>query len=133
MITARLCDALFLLLPVFLLSIRWKKKTSAPWWLVMVVLAFGGWALLNLRVYFYYAALEERMRAYEAGGINPPPDFVQTYISDGGKKAAALFLGWLFGPVWSLPWLGIYAIASFAQKKAPNQSPEPTRFARGSS
>ncbi len=130
MIIAHFCEVLFLILPPLLLAIRWKRKSLAPWWLIALALTLGGWALVNIRHQFFYAALEERMRTYEADGVTPPPDFVYTYIADGGPKAIALFLGWLLGPLWSLPWLAVYAAINIVRKKEPNQAAQTRSLAR---
>lgn len=97
----------FLALPPALLMARWFDKARMPWVLLLAVSVIIGWLLVNLAQMFYVNGLMVQMSA--AGNGMP-----------GGTHAFPrnnfLFeFGWLFGPVYLIPWLFLYCIFVFAR------------------
>ena len=85
-------------------------------------IVFFCWGTVLSTVSFYYDHLEVLVKSYE----NPPEDLLHTYTADGAKKVFALFFGWLYGPIYSIPWLIIYSVGSFLRSNEnkyyrPNQ------------
>ena len=79
-----------------------------PWWLVFGLLAVVGWLLVNGTVHFYYADFDDLLRPY---GDHVPADLLKSRCADGAKLVFALFFGWAYGLVYSIPWLLVYGVA----------------------
>ena len=92
---------------------HFAKPEKVPWWLVLVVVALGGWLLVNATVYFYYEHLGVLVHSRE----NPLQELVDRWATDGAKRVFALFFGWLYGFIYSVPYFLVYTLASFIRRK----------------
>ncbi len=101
----------FLLLPVALLGFRWRHPRMMPWWLMLLTLSLVGWLLVNATVHTYYAYLDDVLAQY---GKHPPEYLIKRRTNDGAKLVFALFFGWMYGPFYSVPWLGLYGVTHLA-------------------
>ncbi len=106
--------AFFLLAPVLLL-IKWNKP-QVPWWLIIAIALFAGWALLLGKVVFYYDALYDEITWYQTQGLQAPVQLLDTWAADGAKKAFALIFGWFFALIYLLPWLIVYGLLARYRK-----------------
>jgi hypothetical protein len=111
---------LFLALPVILLGFRFFRRRFMPWWLLLLIVLLLGYGLVNARVYFYYHHLAEVIRAY---GDDPPQALEDAWIADGAKRVFALFFGWMYGLVYSIPYLILYGVCSFFRSLLQNRKP----------
>lgn len=102
------CVIGFLLLPPVLLLARLRRPERAPWGLLAVLLLAGGWALVNGSVYFHYEALGDSL----ARQASPSQELLDRWAADGAKRVFALFFGWLYALVYSIPFLGVYALVA---------------------
>ena len=103
-------------------TVRFARPKRMSWWLLAVLTALLGWVLSNLIVHFYYAHLADLLAA--AGGINSAPqDLIDRWQSDGAKRAFAYMVGWLYGPIYSMPWLVIYLLGAAVRKRVSSRSP----------
>jgi hypothetical protein len=102
----------FLALPVVALGVRFFRPRAMPWWAVALLLSVAGWILINATVYFYYDHLFQVVTSHP----DPPADLVDTLNADGAKRVFALFFGWLYGPIYSLPFFLVFGVASLARK-----------------
>ena len=96
--------ALFLVMPPALLFTRWLDPVRMPWVLLLGVSMIGGWLLANLAQMFYANGMEVRMMM--AGDRLHWQGLAPRY--DGLFK-----FGWLLGPVYLLPWWGLYCACLF--------------------
>lgn len=94
------------------LATRFVKSKIMPWWLVFLVITVGSWLLTNATVFFYYEHLGALMHSQE----NPPQELIDRWAADGAKRVFALFFGWLYGLLYSVPFLFIYLAAHFIRK-----------------
>ncbi len=109
----KVCLFSFLLLPALLLAVRFLRPRWMPWWAIPLILALLGWVLVNATVHFYYESLNDLAKSY---GDNVPPELMTRIANDGAKLAFALFFGWLYGLLYSLPFLALYFIAVWVRK-----------------
>lgn len=91
------------------------------WWLLLLILAAGGWVLVNGAIHFYYAHLDGLLLSY---GEHPPEDLIARRSNDGAKLVFGLYLGWLYGLVYSVPWLLIYGGVRWTWRLFHRPSPE---------
>jgi hypothetical protein len=77
-----------------------------------LILSLLGWGLVNVTVYFYYAHLGEVIRSY---GDNAPEELIDTWAADGAKRVFALFLGWMYEIVYSIPFFLLYGVVSWVR------------------
>jgi hypothetical protein len=95
----------FLALPPALLLTRLFDKARMPWVLLLAVSVVVGWMLVNLAHMFYINDQLVQMSAYSVPAQTPgyrSNDFMFTF-------------GWLFGPVYLLPWVFLYCVFLFAR------------------
>jgi 4-amino-4-deoxy-L-arabinose transferase-like glycosyltransferase len=104
---------IFLALPPALLGIRFVRPRWLPWLLVLPLVVLVTWAAVNAAVFFRFEALGDELRA---AGDTPPRELMERWASDGGNRMAALFLGWLYGVAYLVPWLGVYGVARGMQR-----------------
>lgn len=102
----------FLLAPGALLA-RYKCKPKMPWWLVFLAIGAGSWFLVNATVFLYYKHLHALMVSHS----NPPEELIARWSGDGAKRVFALLFGWLYGLVYSVPFLVLYGVASYLRGK----------------
>lgn len=100
-----LCLTGFFILPVVLLGLRAFRPYRMRWWLLLLLTAAGSWLLVNGALHFYYARLDDLLRAC---GENPPEALLRKRAADGGKLVFALLFGWAYGLVYLMPWLLLY-------------------------
>jgi hypothetical protein len=101
----------FLMLPPALLMARWFDKARMPWVLLIAVSAIAGWLLVNLAYMFCINDLLARISARGTQG--------ETIAF---RRDDFLFqFGWLFGPVYLMPWLFLYGIFIFARRILANR------------
>ena len=125
--------ALFLAVPVLLLAVRFLRPRRMPWWLLTFLAGLLAWIFSNLAVYFYYERLDDLLAA--AGGVNgAPQELIDRWQSDGAKRVFAYMFGWLYGLIYLVPWLAVYALAVTVRRRrqnsaalSPDKSPERTR------
>jgi hypothetical protein len=90
----------FLIVPPLMLMLRLRDNQLMPWRVLFGVAAIGGWLLLNLAHQFHVnGVLVERSLAghpANAPWMSPRSQFLFTF-------------GGLFGPIYLLPWLCLYA------------------------
>ncbi len=98
----------FLLLPGLLLSIRYFHPCRMPWWAVAALLTVAGWVLVNGTVYFGFKHLGEMIESHP----NPPEEWMEQYVSDGAPRVFAAILGWLYGPIYSIPFFLFFGVVS---------------------
>jgi hypothetical protein len=103
---------LFLVSPPILLGIRFLRPRWLPWPVVLPLAVLLTWVAANVAVHFRFEALGDELLRH---GDSPPRELVEQWASDGGKRMAALFFGWLYGVVYLVPWLGIYGLARWVQ------------------
>ncbi len=80
-------------------NILHSRPGLMPWWALFLLLSGGGWLLVNSTVYFNFEYLNDVIDAHP----NPPEELYRRASSDGAKRVFALFFGWLYGPVYSVP------------------------------
>jgi hypothetical protein len=78
-----------------------------PWWAVGLLLTGGGWVLVNGTVYFYFEYLGDLVRAHP----NPSTELIHRVSADGGARVFAAVFGWLYGPVYSVPFFLIFGVS----------------------
>ena len=103
----------FFVLPPLVLSARFAKPGKLPWWLVLLIIPIGSWLLANATVYFYYDHLGDLIQSQEY----PSEELVDRWAADGAKRVFALFFGWLYGIIYSVPYFFIYLTAYFIRRK----------------
>jgi uncharacterized membrane protein YhaH (DUF805 family) len=101
--------AFFSVPPVFV-ALRGMRGRRFPWWLLLLATATFEWALLNATVYFYFHSLGDAINSYSG---NPPSELIERWANDGGTRTVALCFGWLYGLLYLVPWLCIYAFVHF--------------------
>jgi drug/metabolite transporter (DMT)-like permease len=101
---------LFLATAPLLLTVRFFRPRRMPWWLLVVLAGFFGWAFANLFVYFNHRHLGDLIAA--AGGVNgAPQELLDRWTNDGAKRVFANMFGWAYGLAYLLPSLGVYLMA----------------------
>ncbi len=118
---------LFLALPPLLLAARFIRPKCMPWLLVLPLAVLGAWCAVNAAVFFRFEALGDQLRA---DGDAPPRELLEQWANDGGQRAFALFFGWLYGLMYLVPWLVIFAVARRIQRYWMAQ-PVPVEAGRG--
>jgi hypothetical protein len=113
---------LFLSLPAILLGIRFFRPRLMPWWALPLIVSLLGWGLVNATVFFYYEHLGEVIRDY---GDNAPQELTDALVADGAKRVFALLFGWMYGLVYSVPFLIIYG--AFCWIRRLMQTHKPTK------
>lgn len=103
----------FFLLPPVLLMIRFFHPDKVSWWLVLLTIPIGCWLLVNATVVFYY----EYLGALIENHPNPPQELMDRWAADGAKRVFALLFGWLYGFIYSVPFLFIYGVAHFFRRR----------------
>ena len=103
----------FLVLPGLLLAIRLLREKIMPWWLLILLVLILSWGLLNSGVHSYYEYLFDLIESTP----DPSQELLDEFGSDGAKLVFTLFFGWLYGCVYLVPWLLIYRILRFLQRK----------------
>ena len=103
----------FLVLPGLLLAIRLLREKIMPWWLLILLVLILSWGLLNSGVHSYYEYLFDLIESTP----DPSQELLDEFGSDGAKLVFTLFFGWLYGCVYLVPWLLIYQILRFLQRK----------------
>jgi hypothetical protein len=98
---------LFLALPAILLAIRFFRPRLLPWWAMTLLVSFLGWGVINVTVYFHYQHLGDLIRGY---GDNAPDALTDAWAADGAKRVFALYFGWIYGLVYSIPFLVLFGI-----------------------
>ena len=94
-----------------------------PWWAFILMVAILGWGLANAMVYFHYAHLKDIIDGH---GDDPPQRLLDAWSSDGAKRVFALFFGWLYGLVYSVPFVCIYAIIAHSRRMSASLRLAPT-------
>jgi len=103
----------FLILPVVFLLIRLYRKKNMPWWGLFLLISVCGWFCVNAAVYFKFEHLAWQVSQYDG---DPPPELLREFTSDGAQRVFARLFGWLYGLIYSLPWLMIYAVYVLARR-----------------
>lgn len=101
----------FLALPGILLYLRVARSAIIPWWLLAVILSLGGWVLVNGAIHFHYAHLDDLLRS---AGDDPSEDMLARRSGDGSKVVFGLYFGWLYGILYSIPWLLTYGLVQMS-------------------
>jgi hypothetical protein len=104
----------FLLLPPAMLLARFRVGRRLPWWAIALVIVAGGWLLALASVLAYGNWVCEPVR----GAWSPPLEALARCTNDGGRNAFALLFGWLYGPLYSLPWVCAFALASWVRSRS---------------
>ena len=99
-----------------LLGIRFVRPKWMPWLLLLALALIISWGVLFASNDFHFAALKDEINQYESRGENPPEELRERWASD-ASRVGVLFLGWLFGVVYFLPWLGVYALACVVRRR----------------
>jgi hypothetical protein len=94
-------------MPPLLLGIRFVRRSSMPWWLLLLIVAGFGWLLVNFTVHAYFGYLADLVKSYR----DPPQKLLDELNADGAKLAFALCFGELCGLFYTVPWLLIYSLA----------------------
>ena len=105
--------ALFVALPPAVLVARYRHGQSIPWWTVVLIIAVGGWLLVNFANYFYGEYVCEPVR----GVRNPPDEALARCANDGARNVFALFFGWLYALLHSIPFFLVFALAAWARRR----------------
>src|SRR5215468_5169966 len=105
--------ALFASLPPAMLFARYRLGRAIPWWAVWLVIAGGGWLLVNCGNYFHSQYLCEGVD----GVWDPPEEALARCTNDGAANAFALLFGWLYALVYSLPFLFLFSIAIWVRRR----------------
>lgn len=105
--------ALFVALPPAVLLARYRHGHSIPWWVVVLIIAAGGWFLVNFGNYFYGEYTCEPVR----GISNPPEEALARCTNDGARDVFALLFGWLYALLYSLPYFLLFALAAWGRRR----------------
>jgi len=87
------CLALFAVLPLAVLGVRFVRPRWMPWWAVFSMTIGLGWGL-----------------AVASALVNDSPE-------SGAGHMGALFLGWAIALLWLVPWLLAYAILQGVRRR----------------
>ncbi|MBW3637995.1 MAG: hypothetical protein KY445_16245 [Armatimonadetes bacterium] len=103
----------FLLLPIFVLSLR----ALGPRWftglVALCVVALGGWFLVNAVIYFHFENLGDQLRALDD---NPPPQLAKEWANDGAKRVFGVLFGGFYALIYYAPFALIYEVARGAKR-----------------
>lgn len=110
---------LFLILPPGILFVRHRLGASIPWWAVVLLVAGGGWVLINLGNYVYGLYACEAVR----GVSNPPEEALARCVNDGARDLFALLFGWLYALLYSLPYFLLFALVSWGRRHKSSAEP----------
>lgn len=105
--------ALFAALPPALLSARYRRGQAIPWWAVVVLIALGGWVLVNVANYFYGEYVCEPVR----GVSNPPEEALARCTNDGARNVFTLLFGWLYALIYSIPFFLLFGLAAWGRRR----------------
>ena len=97
----------FFLVPPIVIWTRYYHPTSMPWWLSITLIVFGCWVLAHLSVTFQFRHLD----ALVIDNPDVSQELLERWSNDGGKKVFAALFGWLYGIIYSIPYLMIYGVA----------------------
>jgi UPF0716 family protein affecting phage T7 exclusion len=98
--------SLFVLVPPVLLGTRFIRRSLVPWWVFFLVVATLGWFLVNFSGLAYYETLNNQVKSY----TDPPQELVDDLTIISAVLLFAMFFGWFFGLIYSVPWLLIYSL-----------------------
>src|SRR5690348_10704157 len=122
-----LCALLFFGTPPALLTVKLVSPHKLPWWVLVTAVALLSWLLLVLADYLVRLRDSECEARVVGDSIVMCPLVDYWYTYNWG-------LGWLKGLIYLLPWLAIFGIAKFIQRRRnhsggspPNTSLERTR------
>jgi hypothetical protein len=101
----------FLLLPVLVLSIRFRAGSRFPWPGVFVAIAVGGWLLGNASIYFYRTCLCEGVRGAPLGTTLARCDQVRD------ARQFIFDFGWGLALLYSFPYFGAFFVASWLRTR----------------
>ncbi len=87
------CLALFAVLPLAVLAVRFARPRRMPWWAVFTTTLGLGWGL-----------------ALASALVNDSP-------VSGAGHVGALFLGWALALVWLVPWLLVYGAVQWVRHR----------------
>lgn len=107
-IETNIFSAVFLCFPPLLLGIRFFLA-KPPWWLIIVLIAFVGWAAYFLAVQSHFEQLWEMI----GNSNNPDPELIEQASSDGAPMVFAAFFGWLIALAYSVAWWALFLLAVF--------------------
>jgi hypothetical protein len=96
------CVAAFLLLQPAVFTRRLLRLSTASWARLTLWTSLVGWILANGAVYFYFEHLADL-----ADRPNPPPEVLDRLLADGAKRTFALYFGWAYGLIYSIPSVAI--------------------------
>ncbi len=96
------CVAAFLLLQPAVFTRRLLRLSTASWAQLTLWTSLVGWILANGAVYFYFEHLADL-----ADQPNPPPEVLDRLLADGAKRTFALYFGWAYGVLYSIPSVAI--------------------------
>jgi hypothetical protein len=97
----------FLVLPVGLLWKHSKNPQKFELGMAILVMMGLGWILVNATVHLYGLYLEALVDSYRG---DPPEELLTRFTTDGARNVFALFFGWLYGPIYFLPFALVYLI-----------------------
>jgi hypothetical protein len=83
-----------------------------PWWLILIVIAGVGWVLVNVTTYFYGQYVCETFHPSGA-----PENELHPCVADGARNVFALFFGWLYALLYSVPYFIAFAVASWSRRR----------------
>lgn len=119
------CVAAFLLLQPAVFTSRLLRLSTASWARLTLWTSLVGWVLANGAVYFYFEHLADL-----ADRPNPPPEVLDRLLADGAKRAFALYFGWAYGLLYSIPSVAIaFALSLVLRERGqapPNKTQQPT-------
>jgi hypothetical protein len=97
--------SIFFLTPPIILGLKFFGGKRVSWWLIFMIISAIGWLSINATVYFYFEHLTDLL-------TRSPNNFAlqNEWQNDGAMRVFALLFGWLYGLIYSLPWLIIYWI-----------------------
>ena len=111
------CVAAFLLLQPAVFTRRLLRHSTASWALLTLWTSLVGWILANGAVYFYFEHLADL-----ADQPDPPPEVLDRLLADGAKRTFALYFGWAYGAIYSIPSVAI-AVALRLVLRGRGQAP----------
>ncbi len=103
----------FLVLPALLLGTRFAFPDKFPLWAALIAIPLGSWIFANATVYFYFEYICEPIRY----AWNPPEDELARCVNDGAKRVFALYFGWIYGLVYSVPFAVFFFAASWIRNR----------------
>ena len=104
---------LFAVLPPVVLLGRYRLRQAIPWWAPVLIIAVGGWFLVNVANYFYGEFACEPVRRV----LNPPEEALARCTNDGARNAFALLFGWLYALLYSIPFFLLFALCAWLRRR----------------